>query len=99
MVYFIDIIHSKQEDIKMARSRRTKRDVLNDKISKIDAQIALLQGKMLKLQDEQDTYNAQLKELEEAEKAAKQEADLKELLKAMKKSGKTVDEIKEFLKG
>ena len=61
--------------------RRTKIEVLNEKISKVDSKIAACTEKIAALEDEKTALAAQLDEIRKAEKKAKEAAELKRLLK------------------
>ena len=60
--------------------RRTKIEVLNEKISKVDSKIAACTEKIAALEDEKTALAAQLDEIRKAEKKAKEAAELKRLL-------------------
>lgn len=81
----------------MARARRTRKEILIAKMEKLDQQINNLQKKMVALQDEQDKLAKQVASIEAAEKKADEEREQKELLKMIRRSGKSKEEIKEFL--
>lgn len=81
----------------MARTRRTRKEILIAKMEKLDQQINNLQKKMVALQDEQDKLAKQVASIEAAEKKADEEREQKELLKMIRRSGKSKEEIKEFL--
>ena len=57
--------------------RRTKIEVLNEKISKVDSKIAACTEKIAALEDEKTALAAQLDEIRKAEKKAKEAAELK----------------------
>ena len=81
----------------MARTRRTRKEILIAKMEKLDQQINNLQKKMVALQDEQDKLAKQVASIEAAEKKADEEREQKELLRMIRRSGKSKEEIKEFL--
>ena len=81
----------------MARARRTRKEILIAKMEKLDQQINNLQKKMVALQDEQDKLAKQVASIEAAEKKADEEREQKELLRMIRRSGKSKEEIKEFL--
>ena len=81
----------------MAKARRTRKEILIAKMEKLDQQINNLQKKMVALQDEQDKLAKQVASIEAAEKKADEEREQKELLKMIRRSGKSKEEIKEFL--
>ena len=57
--------------------RRTKIEVLNEKISKVDSKIAACTEKIAALEDEKTALAAQLDEIRKAEKKAKEAAEQK----------------------
>lgn len=63
--------------------RRTKVEVLNEKISKVDSKIAAYTEKIAALEDEKTALVAQLEEIHKAAKKAEEAAELKRLLKLM----------------
>lgn len=78
-------------------ARRSRKETLQSKIDIAEAKIAELQEKTVALQQEIDTYNDELVKLDKAEKEKADKAAMDDLMKAFKKSGKTVEEVKEFL--
>ena len=60
--------------------RRTKVEVLNEKISKVDSKIAAYTEKIAALEDEKTALAAQLEEIHKAAKKAEEAAELKRLL-------------------
>ncbi len=80
----------------MARTRRTRKEVIAARMEKLDQRINALQKKTVALQDEQDKLAQQLADIEQAEKRADEEKAQKELLKLIRKSGRSAEEIKEF---
>ena len=70
--------------------RRTKIEVLNEKISKVDSKIAALE-------DEKTALAAQLDEIRKAEKKAKEAAELKRLLKLMHKKDISVEDLEAMI--
>ena len=67
--------------------RRTKIEVLNEKISKVDSKIAACTEKIA----------AQLDEIRKAEKKAKEAAELKRLLKLMQKKDISVEDLEAMI--
>ena len=76
--------------------RRTKIEVLNEKISKVDSKIAACTEKIAALEDEKTALAAQLDEIRKAEKKAKEAAELKRLLKLMHKKDISVEDLRAF---
>ena len=66
--------------------RRTKIEVLNEKISKVDSKIAACTEKI-----------AALEEIRKAEKKAKEAAELKRLLKLMHKKDISVEDLEAMI--
>ena len=77
--------------------RRTKIEVLNEKISKVDSKIAACTEKIAALEDEKTALAAQLDEIRKAEKKAKEAAELKRLLKLMQKKDISVEDLEAMI--
>ena len=77
--------------------RRTKIEVLNEKISKVDSKIATYTEKIAALEDEKNALAAQLDEIRKAEKKAKEAAELKRLLKLMHKKDISVEDLESMI--
>ena len=77
----------------------SKVTVLKDKIEINNQKIAELQSKIDALNEENNKFQEEIAVAEEAAKKAASEAEQKALLKLIKKSGKSMDEIKAFLEG
>lgn len=77
--------------------RRTKVEVLNEKISKVDSKIAAYTEKIAALEDEKTTLAAQLDEIRKAEKKAEEAAELKRLLKLMRKKDISVEDLESMI--
>ena len=77
--------------------RRTKIEVLNEKISKVDSKIAACTEKIAALEDEKTALAAQLDEIRKAEKKAKEAAELKRLLKLMHKKDISVEDLESMI--
>ena len=69
--------------------RRTKIEVLNEKISKVDSKIAACTEKIAALEDEKTALAA--------EKKAKEAAELKRLLKLMHKKDISVEDLEAMI--
>ena len=74
-------------------ARRSRKEMLQSKIDIAEAKIAELQEKTVALQQEIDKYNDELVDIEKAEKEKADKAAMDELVKAFKKSGKSMDEV------
>ena len=74
-------------------ARRSRKETLQSKIDVAEAKIAELQEKTVALQQEIDKYNDELVDIEKAEKEKADKAAMDELVKAFKKSGKSMDEV------
>ena len=77
--------------------RRTKIEVLNEKISKVDSKIDACTEKIAALEDEKTALAAQLDEIRKAEKKAKEAAELKRLLKLMQKKDISVEDLEAMI--
>ena len=77
--------------------RRTKIEVLNEKISKVDSKIAACTEKIAALEDEKTALAAQLDEIRKAEKKAKEAAELKRLLKLMQQKDISVEDLEAMI--
>ena len=77
--------------------RRTKIEVINEKISKVDSKIAACTEKIAALEDEKTALAAQLDEIRKAEKKAKEAAELKRLLKLMQKKDISVEDLEAMI--
>ena len=77
--------------------RRTKIEVLNEKISKVDSKIAACTEKIAALEDEKTAVAGQLDEFRKAEKKAKEAAELKRLLKLMHKKDISVEDLEAMI--
>ena len=73
--------------------RRTKVEILNEKISKI----AAYTEKIAALEDEKTALAARLDEIHKAEKKAEEEAELKRLLKLMRKKDISVEDLESMI--
>ena len=74
-------------------ARRSRKEMLQSKIDIAEAKIAELQEKTVALQQEIDKYNDELVDIEKAEKEKADKAAMDELVKAFKKSGKSMDVV------
>lgn len=77
--------------------RRTKIEVLNEKISKVDSKIAAYTEKIAALEDEKTALAAQLDEIRKAEQKAKEATKLKRLLKLMHKKDISVEDLESMI--
>ena len=77
--------------------RRTKIEVLNEKISKVDSKIAACTEKIAALEDEKTALAAQLDEIRKAEKNAMEAAELKRLHKQMQKKDISVEDLEAMI--
>lgn len=81
----------------MARVRRTKEQIINDKIAVIDQTIDGIQAKIDAAQAEKADLQAQLDEIEAAAAKAAEEEALKEILSIMKEKGLSPAELKDLI--
>ena len=77
--------------------RRTKVEVLNEKISKVESKIAAYTEKIAALEDEKTALAAQLEEIHKAPKKAEEAAELKRLLKLMRKKDISVEDLESMI--
>lgn len=83
----------------MARERRTKSQIITDDIKILEEKIAGLKEKIEEYNTKKAELESTLAEILEEEARAKEETDMKELIKLMKKKNVTVDELKNMLTG
>ena len=76
--------------------RRSKKDVIIAKIEAVDAKISDMQKKIETLKEEKETFVAALNAIKEEEDKAAEEKKLKEIVSLIKKSGLSMDEVKEM---
>ena len=77
--------------------RRTKIEVLNEKISKVDSKIAACTEKIAALEDEKTALVAQLDEIRNSENKEKEAAELTRLLKLMHKKDISVEDLEAMI--
>lgn len=77
--------------------RRTKVEVLNEKISKVESRIVTYTEKIAALEDEKTALAAQLDEIRKAEKKAEEAAKLKRLVKLMRKKDISVADLESMI--
>ena len=77
--------------------RRTKVEVLNEKISKVESRIVTYTEKIAALEDEKTALAAQLDEIRKAEKKAEEAAELKRLVKLMRKKDISVADLESMI--
>lgn len=78
-------------------TRRSRKEIVLESISKIDAKIEECNSKIQKLSDEKEALQAELKSINANEAKAKEEADFKELKKLIKKKNISIDELKAMI--
>ena len=76
--------------------RRSKKDIIIAKIEAVDAKISDMQKKIETLKEEKETFVAALNTIKEEEDKAAEEKKLKEIVSLIKKSGLSMDEVKEM---
>lgn len=81
----------------MARTRRSKKEVLIDNIAKYDDEIAKLTAKIEALSDEKSKAQKEIEAIDKAELAAKDEKAKQDLIKLIEQSGMTFHEAREKL--
>lgn len=77
--------------------RRNKKEIIIDKIEKLEEQILTTEKKLAEFKSERADLKAQLKEIENTELKIKEEAEMNEIFTLIKHSDITFDEIKKFL--
>ena len=77
-----------------ARTRRTKEEVLNSKLTKIDEEIKKLTEKINVLSEQKKNID---KDMDAERKKAERAAQLTELANLMDSNGYTIDELKELM--
>ncbi len=83
----------------MARERRTKSQIITDDIKTIEEKIAGLKEKIEEYNTKKAELETTLAEILEEEARAKEETDMKELIKLMKKKKVSFDDLKDMLSG
>ena len=78
-------------------TRRSRKEIISESISKIDAKIVECNSKIQKLSDEKESLQSELKSIIANEAKAKEEADFKELRRLIKKKNISIDELKSML--
>lgn len=81
----------------MARERRTKFQIVTDDIKRIENKIHDYEEKISTLNEAKEKLVQQLQEIAEQERKAKEAAETKEILKMIKSSGLSMEEIKNRL--
>ena len=79
------------------RIRRSPKEIVLDKIAKINEDIKTTEAKLVSLKTEKEAFEAQLKEIEEAEMRANEEAVINKVAQAIKKKKISIDAVEEFL--
>ena len=78
-------------------TRRSRKEIISESISKIDAKIVECNSKIQKLSDEKESLQSELKSIIANEAKAKEEADFKELRRLIKKKNISIDELKAMI--
>ena len=78
-------------------TRRSRKEIISESISKIDAKIVECNSKIQKLSDEKESLQSELKSIIANEAKAKEEADFKELRRLIKKKNISIDELKSMI--
>lgn len=81
----------------MARTRRSKEEVLTAKIAKCDEEIAKYNEKVLSMTEEKNKIKKELEELRNAQKKAERAAKLNELADLMDSKGYTIDDLEKLM--
>nr|DAX14457.1 MAG TPA: DNA-binding protein [Bacteriophage sp.] len=80
-----------------ARTRRTKEEVLNSKLTKIDEEIKKLTEKINVLSEQKKNIDKELAILKDQKSKAERAAQLTALADLMDSNGYTIDELKELM--
>lgn len=81
----------------MGQIRRSKSQVLQDNIDKLNEKIQAYEQNIVDTKAQIETLKSELTTILEKEAREKEEADMKELAKLMKKKKITLDDIKEMI--
>lgn len=79
------------------RTRRTKEEVLNSKLAKIDEEIKKLTEKINVLSEQKKNIDKELAVLKDQKSKAERAAQLTALADLMDSNGYTIDELKELM--
>ena len=79
------------------RTRRTKEEVLNSKLAKIDEEIKKLTEKINVLSEQKKNIDKELSVLKDQKSKAERAAQLTALADLMDSNGYTIDELKELM--
>lgn len=79
------------------RTRRTKEEVLNSKLTKIDEEIKKLTEKINALSEQKKVIDKELAILKDQKSKAERAAQLTALADLMDSNGYTIDELKELM--
>lgn len=79
------------------RTRRTKEEVLNSKLAKIDEEIKKLTEKINVLSEQKKNIDKELAVLKDQKSKAERAAKLTALADLMDSNGYTIDELKELM--
>lgn len=79
------------------RIRRSKRELVEADIAKVEKQIGDHMIKVAELTETKENLKKSLKEIIDAEDRAKQEAEQREIIALIKKKGLTLDDVKGML--
>lgn len=79
------------------RTRRTKEEVLNSKLAKIDEEIKKLTEKINILSEQKKNIDKELAVLKDQKSKAERAAQLTALADLMDSNGYTIDELKELM--
>lgn len=81
----------------MARTRRSKKELIADKLNVIEGKIAKHNTEIEALNAEKEKLKEELAAIEEAEAKAAEEANAKEILKLIKAKKISLSELKEMI--
>ena len=81
----------------MARTRRSKEDVLKEKMTKCDESIEKLSEKIAALNEQKKEIEKELNDLLDAKRKAEQEKKLSSIVNLMEKNNYTVEDLEKLL--
>ncbi len=81
----------------MRRERRTRKEILEAKITELDASIQTTRDKLTRYKEEKKELSAQLDEILKAEERSAKKAELREISKFLEQQNISVEDLKAIL--
>ena len=81
----------------MPRERRNKKEILNEKLLKIEASISDFHAKLEKFEKDKESIQAQIDEINTAEKKAREMAEIKELQSILRQNNMSIGDLKKMI--